>query len=60
MKASEAKRLAEQHGCKLKPYGHGVWRIERTPDNYGLITKAELNRTNQAKFVSFYVPEERD
>lgn len=59
MRASEAKRLAAKHGCHLKPAGHGVWRIERTHDNYGLITKAELNRTNEAKFVSFYIPEKR-
>lgn len=59
MRATEAKRLAAKHGCQFKQAGYGVWRIERAHDNYGLITKAELNRTNEAKFVSFYIPEER-
>lgn len=59
MRACEAAKLAARHGCTFKPAGYGVWKVIRAPDNWGFITKSELNRTNEAKFVSFYVPEER-
>ena len=59
MKASEATRLAKKHGCQFKAVGYGMFKVIRSPDNWGFITKAEFNRTNEAKFVSFYVPEQR-
>jgi hypothetical protein len=60
MRLCEAKRLAAKHGCTIKQERPGLWRVIRSADNWGYLTKRELNRTNEAKFVSFYVPEARE
>ena len=59
MRVSELNKLAKQHGCEVKPHGRGLWRIQRTRDNYSLITTSQLKSVNEAKLVSCYLPEAR-
>lgn len=58
MRVSELSKLAKTRGCKVKPNGPGVWRIQRSKSNFTVITTADLKSTNAAKILSRYIPAE--
>lgn len=58
MRVSEARKLASQYGCVMRQGKLGTFKLSG-PAGECLITKAELNRTNVARFTRL-LPKERD